>query len=135
MESESIAGVVFKDGIEGDIVEEVEGFHVFVFLATVESDEGLGIFVDFDSELRGRMVPELLQGIIGVYCSEAPFVLSVFESIVKADSSFSGADSESEVDCELIFQDLKSDFIGEILLLDGSLAVEDCIEVDKVGSM
>lgn len=81
------------------------------------------------------MVPELLQGIVRVYCSEAPFVFSVFESIVEADSSFSGADSESEVDCELILQDLKSDFIGEILLLDGSLAVEDCIEVDEVGSM
>jgi hypothetical protein len=35
----------------------------------------------------------------------------------------------------LIFQDLESEFIDEVLILDGSLAVEDSIEVDEVSSM
>jgi hypothetical protein len=60
LESESIAGVVFKDGVEGDLVEEVEGLHVLVFLTTVETDESLGIVVDLHSYLGRRMVPEFL---------------------------------------------------------------------------
>ena len=135
MEAESIACIVFKDGIEGDLVEEVEGLHALVFLTAVESDEGLGVVVDFDSDLGRRVIPVLLQHVVGVYCSEAPFVLGVFESIVKANSGFSGADSESEVGGELIFQDLESDFIDEVLVLDGSFAVEDSVEVYEVGPM
>lgn len=98
MESESIAGVVFIDGVEGDVVEEGCGLHGFVLLAAVEPEEGLGVVVDLHSDLGGGVVPELPEDVVGVDGGEAPFILGVFESIVEADSVLACAHSESEVE-------------------------------------